>query len=442
MIPNVLRETPRFQRWIMMRICYHEQTLRPILWSLLRLRIMTSYDETIEAEIEARVVARTKELSEQNGALRESEERHRKLIENIGVGICQVAQDGQLISVNQKTCDILGYSRDELMAMNFLDVTHPDEREASAENFSRLIKGEVAQVTVQRRYIGKDGRIIWGVITVSSVSSSDGTGRQLMVVFEDATERKNAEIVAENHRNQLAHTARLNVLGELAAGMAHEINQPLTAISAYAQACRRNVKSGKADEERIVDNLTKIVAQTSRAAGILQWIRAFTKKRGTEKSTYNLNDAITGTISTLMHPGQRQNIDIVLELDESLSDVRADQIQIEQMVINLVLNSIESMQAQETRGKRILIKTSAGQTKDHANIAEILIQDNGPGMSSDVMEKIADPFYSTKVDGMGLGVTISKSIAESHGGQLTISSEPRKGTTCFIQLPINDGQDD
>lgn len=403
---------------------------------------MTSYDETIEAEIEARVAARTQELSDQNEALRESEERHHQLIENIGIGICQVAQDGQLISANQKTCDILGYSREELLSMNFIDVTHPEERAASAKNFSRLIEGEITQISVQRRYVRKDGEAIWGVITVSCVYNLDGTSRQLMVVFEDITERKKAEIEAESHRNQLAHTARLNVLGELAAGMAHEINQPLTAISAYAQACRRNVKSGKADEERIVGDLTKIVAQTSRAAGILQWIRAFTKKRGTEKSLYDLNDAITSTISTLMHPGQRQNIDIVLELDDSLSNIRADRIQIEQMVINLVLNSIESMQAQKSPDKRILIKTSAGMAKNDVSNVEILIQDNGHGMSGDVMDKIAEPFYSTKVDGMGLGVTISQSIAESHGGQLTISSEPRKGTTCFIQLPIDDGHDD
>lgn len=399
---------------------------------------MTAYDEKIEAEIEARIVARTIELGDQNAALRESEGRYRTLIENIAIGICQVAQDGHFISVNQKMCDILGYSRNALLSMNFMDLTHPEERAAATETFSHLIKGQRSHITVERRYTCQDGRMIWGVIT----ASSDATDGNLMVVFEDVTERKNAEIEAESHRNQLAHTARLNVLGELAAGMAHEINQPLTAISAYAQACRRNVKSGKANEESIVSDLTKIVAQTSRAAGILQWIRAFTKKRGAEKSLYNLNDAISNTISTLMHPGQRQNIDIVLELDESLSDIWADQIQIEQMVINLVLNGIEAMQAQKSSDKRILIKTSAGQVENQANNAEILIQDNGPGMSRDVMEKMAEPFYSTKVDGMGLGVTISKSIAESHGGKLTISSEPREGTTCLIQLPIEDGQHD
>lgn len=395
---------------------------------------MTSDDEKIAAEVEARVIARTKDLGDQNEALRESEARYRTLIENIAIGICQVAQDGHFISVNQKMCDILGYSRNALLSMNFMDITHPEERAAATETFSRLIKGENPKVTVERRYICQDGRMIWGVIT----ASSEAMDSNLMVVFEDVTERKSAEIEAETHRNQLAHTARLNVLGELAAGMAHEINQPLTAISAYAQACRRNVKSGKADEESIVNDLTKMVAQTSRAAGILQWIRAFTKKRGAEKSHYNLNDAIAGTISTLMHPGQRQNIDIVLELDDNLSDIWADQIQIEQMVINLVLNSIEAMQAQKSSDKRILIKTSAGE----ANNAEIFIEDNGPGMSRDVMDKMAEPFYSTKVDGMGLGVTISKSIAESHGGKLTISSEPRKGTTCLIQLPIDDGHDD
>ena len=266
-----------------------------------------------------------------------------------------------------------------------------------------------------------------------SLSSVDQDILQLIAQWLGGeTERMNAEEKAREHRSQLAHVSRLGTMGELASGLAHELNQPLTAIANFTRGCIRRLQNNDPDLPAILSAMDYSVQEAERAAQIIKRLRNFVSKGEVSRSLTSINDSIRMVLELSANDINRYEITINQQLDETLPDILADRIQIEQVVLNLMRNSIESLQSVELP-RIISIDTTDG---DHT--ITVTLKDNGPGISEENRRNLFHPFFTTKKQGMGLGLSISRSIIEAHGGQLTILDIDGDGCAFRFTLPISE----
>jgi hypothetical protein len=222
-------------------------------------------------------------------------------------------------------------------------------------------------------------------------------------------------------------------MSEMASSVAHEINQPLTAISTYAFASKHLLKSMDNAPQDVLQSLDRISSQADFAADIIRRMRDFARKQSPKKTNAVLNDLITEAVMFVGDEAHSRNVRIQLLIDEHLPKIKLDVIQIEQVLVNIVRNGIESFQTEDVNEKRITIRAYVNKN----NKIQMEICDTGPGMDSITLSKIFESFYTTKgTDGMGMGLSISRSIIESHGGQIWAESKQSKGTCFSITLPL------
>jgi len=255
---------------------------------------------------------------------------------------------------------------------------------------------------------------------------------------EDVTERQRAEEEAQRTRERLTHVSRLSTMGEMAGGLAHEINQPLTAITTYAQACARLLEQGVAQHaEDVRTALAQISAQAIRAGEVIRRLRAMVKQHSTERTTVDCNQVVRELIM-LAEPDARAN-DIALRLD--LADeplpVNVDVVQIQQVLLNLIRNAIDATLAVAQPVRRIDIRSALNADDE----VEVSVVDCGCGMTQEARERLFEPFFTTKSSGTGLGLSISRSIVRDHDGRLQCSPNPAGGTTFAFTLPLARGGD-
>ncbi len=248
-------------------------------------------------------------------------------------------------------------------------------------------------------------------------------------------ERKLAQETALQHQADLAHVARLSTMGEMAAGLAHELNQPLSAIVSYVQGCARRIRGNHGKTEDLLQALELAAEQANRAGKIIQRLRSFVKK-GESRHTYTeINHIVNEVLAFLDDRLKKQSVQLELQLTEHLPPIFADIIQIEQVLINLIKNAIDAMQDNEN--KYLFIRT---QLYEDENFIELQVKDSGKGMDQEQLKTIFHPFVTTKQKGLGMGLSISSSILEAHGGRLKASSELGKGACFSLILPIARGK--
>lgn len=243
-----------------------------------------------------------------------------------------------------------------------------------------------------------------------------------------------AEANARQHQADLAHMVRLNTMGEMASGIAHELNQPLTAINNYARACQRILQNEGNDTHRIDEGLDSIQKQALRASEIIRRLRAFVRKQQPQKSKVCLEQLIHDALTLTKTTSTRPHTPLLVELDDALPDIRVDAIQIEQVILNIVQNALDALQEVEPQRRQVLVR---GYLKD-ADTVQVDISDTGQGMDAELQARIFDAFVTTKGQrGMGIGLSLCRSIIESHGGMLWVSSAPQQGATFSFTLPVN-----
>ncbi len=231
----------------------------------------------------------------------------------------------------------------------------------------------------------------------------------------------------------LAHVTRVGLMAEMASGIAHEVNQPLTAISAYTQACLRIIKQPDFSCEKLTETLEKIHKQVLKAGQIIHRMRDFSKSRKMSRSSIDINRLILDALE-FCEPDCRQfNVQQKTELAKSLPLIFVDPIHIEQVILNLVRNSIEALKNMPDQHIKTLTIETYLNDKDQI---EVRVKDNGPGLNPAEQSKVLNPFYTTKKSGMGMGLSISRSIIEAHDGVLRFNSQKTKGTTCYFTLPV------
>ena len=405
-------------------------------------RLMTEQKRMAE-ELDQRVAQRTRQLTAVNEelrkenierkraeeALRESEERWRAVFANSAAGIALATSSGRFLAANDAYQKMLGYSEEELRRLSFMDITHEDYRDINSELTTELREGKRQYFEMEKRYRRKDGNLIWVRVHVSLVSGTQSTPGFLLAIVDNVTERKLAEEALRNAQAELAHVTRVTTLGEMTASIAHEINQPLAAVVNNASACLRWLAANNLEEAR--QSATLIIADGHRAGEIIGRIRAFVKKAPPQKSWLNINETITEVIALARSEVQKNRVSLQTQLSNDVPLIWGDRIQLQQVILNLMMNGVEAMSESSEGPRQLLICSGA----DASGGIVVAVRDSGPGLARENLDRLFTPFYTTKPQGMGMGLAISRSIVEAHGGRLWATANEDKGATFQFTLP-------
>ena len=251
------------------------------------------------------------------------------------------------------------------------------------------------------------------------------------VVIRDISARRKAEARVREHEAELAHVSRVSLVGEMAAGLAHELSQPLTAITAYARGCLRLLAGAVPEPAMLHEGISEVVQQAERAGDVLSRLREFVRGRDHQRALIEVGPLIESTVSLMRMEAIQRQVEIETQIEPHLSTVLADQIQIQQVLLNLLRNAIDAIDGSSTERRSIVIKA---RYKNRCAV-EISVADSGPGIATEVAETLFDPFVTTKPLGMGMGLSISRSIVESHGGSLRMARGVPFGAIFFFDLP-------
>ena len=389
-----------------------------------------SVGEVMEGEV-SYFVGILRDISDRKAseeALRQREEALRQVVENAPVGILTCDRLSRINSCNFTLNRMLGYRETELANRYLADILHPHDLGALRTHTDRLFAGddEIFYLDVRLRHAS--GEEVPCRMVAGAVHDALGKPQQMIVQLEDLSEQLAARQEAEVHRERLTHVTRLSTLGEMAAGIAHEINQPLTAIATYAQAARRLQEKGA--KEDLDSALLKIAQQAERAAAVIKRLRAFVKQQESEQELMDANDLVADVIQFLHLDSGRRNVDIIPEYSPRLPRVLADNVQIQQVLLNLLLNAMDATSVME-HNHGIRIRTYS--VDDETVAFEVV--DQGCGVSEEQQINLFTPFFTTKASGMGMGLPICRSIIIAHGGQLNYHPNPEGGSIFRFTLP-------
>ncbi len=252
-----------------------------------------------------------------------------------------------------------------------------------------------------------------------------------MTAIADITERKRAESELQRHREELVHVTRISTMGELAASLAHELNQPLTAILSNAQAAQRFLSSKPPNLEEVREILTDIVQDNNRAGEVIRRIRTLVKTEELFFTSLDLGGVIRDVVQLVHSDVILRNVRISLNFHDNLPLVRGDKVQLQQVMLNLLLNAFDAMKDSRVNEREVVVRVEL----DGAGTVVVAVRDHGTGVPGDKLDKIFDPFYTTKRDGLGMGLSVSRSIIEAHGGHLRAQNNPDGGATFYFTLP-------
>jgi len=375
-----------------------------------------------------------RKLSEE--AIIEERDRAQRYLDTVEAIIVSLDKNGNITLINRKGCQILGYTEQELLGKNWFKTCLPKRhRNDVFEIFKKISEGDVASSEYfENPVLTRDGQermIAWHN---SYFMDANGNFSASLGAGEDITDRIQAEERVRQHQAEMAHLARLNIAGEMATGIAHELNQPLSAIVTYAEVALRIVKSDKIKNQKLAEALEGARNQANRAAEIIRHLRQLVAKQPPKIIKTSLNNLIKESVNLDIGDLRKNQIKYSLDLDESLPMIMMDSIQIEQVLLNLINNSIDAMQQIDKQKRKLDIKT----TTINNEFAQVTITDSGPGIDENIQQKMFEPFFSSKGEkGMGLGLSISRSIIENHRGVLTVESKPGSGAKFLFTLPLN-----
>ena len=367
--------------------------------------------------------------------LRERDDELRLTFQNAPTAIITFDLYGRFLSLNQSACDLFGYSEDELRGTSYKEITYEEDMKEGDQLLAQCARGDLKTYTFENRYIHKDGHIIHGRVHNGTVYGTDGRPSILVAQVEDLTKRKKAEQEAREHRERLAHVDRVSLLGEMAAGIAHEINQPLTAISNYSDAARRRVLSNNADPEKLLSSLEKVSEQAHRAGEVIRRLRALVKKGTSQRECADINDLVRDTVNLAAVDARIHDVSIDVDIRAAAPTVFVDNIQIQQVILNLLRNAIDATEDEPNPNRTVRAVIEIVDEE----LVEVSVEDSGVGITEDSAEKLFSPFFTTKKAGMGMGLSISHSIINAHGGHLWFSRNPERGTTFHFTLPLEEG---
>jgi two-component system, LuxR family, sensor kinase FixL len=417
---------------------------------------LRSEQKRVASGLDQRVAQRTAELAAANEELRKEiadrkhaeedlrniEEKHRVIVEAANDAVISMDEKGDILLANPATSRIFGYDLAEIVGKPMTILMPEMMRKLHENGFKRYLttgkrhlNWQGVEVTAQR----KDGQEFPVEVSFGELTSD---GHKLFTGFiRDISERKQAEDqLRASERNlqmtlaELARVSRLTTMGELTASIAHEVNQPLTAVINNASACLRLLANRSLEPDVLRRALEGIVADGTRASAVLARIRAFIKKEPAEKNSVDLNEVIQEVLVLASRELYENKVLPDHQLKSDLPCVLADRVQLQQVLLNLVMNGIEAMAAVTNRPRFLGVQSRVDEFGD----VLVAVSDSGTGFGLE-LDRVFNPFFTTKADGMGMGLSISRSLVESHGGRLWATPNSPHGAVFSFTLPATGG---
>lgn len=368
----------------------------------------------------------TQALRQSEAQLRENEEALKVTLDNAPIGIFILNEDSCIISANQAAVTLTGRAANDVKGTHIRELAHPDDWTAMENHRAKLLENKKASFVLPIRYVRKDRTVAYATMHCSRVEGKTDKDSapmhnqpRFIAQLVDQTDQRRAEEQASEFRERLALVDRISTMGEMASGIAHEINQPLTAISSYVQACRRRLDANNLDPEKLKELLEKTDEQAQRAGNIVQSIRAMIRKHDQVRERVDVNRLVENTASLASVDAGNRQITVQLQLLPFSGEVIVDEIQIQQVILNLVRNAIDATEASadSERGNTKTIVVGTRPSTEPDNI-EIWVRDYGCGIPHSLKEKLFDSFVTSKATGTGLGLSISRNIIDAHGGKI------------------------
>jgi PAS domain S-box-containing protein len=373
-------------------------------------------------ELEARVRDRTAELASAHEWLR-------ALTEVIPQHIWSSTREGVFDYCNRQLLEYMGWTMDDLQGTRWLQAIHPEDRDRLWTLWSTSL-AEGRPFVSELRIRGADGRYRWFFTRGLPVRDADGHVTRWYGTNTDIEDRRQAEQAVLQMQVELAHVVRVTTMGELTSSIAHEVNQPIMAVVTNANACLRWLAYQPPNMLEARESLARILRDGQRASDVVGRIRALVKKSPPRATHQNLNELSREVLALLRDALIRHDISASVELATDLPPVLGDRVELQQVILNLVMNGVEAMS--DVDGPRRLLVAS--RVLDTGEVA-LKVSDSGVGVDPAVFEKLFDPFFTTKADGMGMGLSICRTIVERHGGQLWASANEGPGATFHVALP-------
>lgn len=346
-------------------------------------------------------------------------------------GVISVSEEGCIETLNPAAQTIFGYPLDELEGVDFRVLMSAKSQEEYTRYLTQCLGNTEPKTAFHAKELiarKKDGSMFPIQLSVSEVQHQ--SRRLFVCLIRDISLQRHAEDEAREHRDKLARVDRLNLLGEMASGIAHEINQPLTAISLFSQVGKRYIDTQQ--YHRLPEIFDKLIVHAQRAGTIIENMQNMAREHDSVRQAMDCNDMVEEVVSLAEAESRIRNIPIEIQLGECLPTVLGDKVQIQQVLLNLLRNGMESMVSAHCRaGDAIRLSTQVNGSGD----VEVIVTDLGSGVAEDVAEQLFKPFSTTKQKGLGMGLSISRAIVLAHGGQLSFSNNTAGGATFLFSLP-------
>ena len=372
----------------------------------------------------------------------EREAKIRRLVDANIIGIFIWDSEGQIFEANDAFLRMVGHDREDLVAgrLRWTDLTPPEWRKRHEQVWTPEIKMTGTVQPYEKEYFRKDGS---RVPVLVGAASFDESGKQGVSFVLDLTERKRAEAEARESEGryravqmELAHANRVATMGQLSASIAHEVKQPIATTATNAAAALRWLGAQPPNLEEARQALGRIVETSHRAGDVVEQIRALIKKAPPRKDRLDINEAIREVIELTRGEAVRTGVSVQARLADDLPLIHGDRVQLQQVILNLIVNAVEAMSGVDAGARELLISTGRAEP-DGVLVA---VRDTGPGLAPATLDRLFEAFYTTKPSGLGMGLSICRSIIEAHGGRLWAEANEPRGA--IFQFTVWSGQSD
>jgi PAS domain S-box-containing protein len=365
-------------------------------------------------------------------ALLASKEHHQTVVENQTDMVCRFLADTTLTFVNEAYCRLLGRTREEMIGKRFLDLI-PSEWHGQVQQTVSFLVSQCEVIDEEHEALLPDGSVVWHRWKNYPITNQAGEIKEYQGIGQDITAQKRTEELTRN----LMQSSRLTLLGELAASIGHEINQPLGAILTNADTAELLLERDLPPLDEIRHVIADIRKDDLRASEIIRQIRALLSKREANMGSVDLNGMAGDVVQLAEIEARRRGVSIEMDFDAKLPLVCGERVQLQQVLLNFILNGMDAMDGIPQDQRRIVVRTSLAEN----SLAQLSVSDAGCGISKEKLPHIFDSFFTTKKEGMGVGLAITRSVAEAHRGRVSAENNLGPGATFYFTIPIDDRGD-
>ncbi len=355
----------------------------------------------------------------------------RALLDAAVDGIIAIDHEGNVVEFNPAAQRLFGYTAEEIIGRNVSELMPEPDRSRHSGYIQRYLEtGNQKIIGIGREVTGRRAD---GTAFPLHLSVGDAKGGRFIGIIRDLSAEKAAEEEGQKLKDRLAEVDRFSLMGEMAAGLAHEINQPLSAIATYAQAGERLMAQDEVDMKALEETWPKISDQALRAGQIIQSLRGLVGKREAREDRLDINEVVRNVLNLIEADARAEGITVTTEYAAEIPPIRGDAVQLQQVLLNLTRNAVDAMRGGLHQEKGIRIRT---ETLDDSHAVRVAVVDHGHGVSQQLADSIFHPFVTTKAEGLGVGLAVSRTIIQAHGGDLYYKPNPEGGSVFEFSLPI------